>query len=81
MKDILVKFAIIAFILYNAALGFLVVKLTTQPIVALVFISVDIFLTFYYVWTLIRYKYRTYIFKRTHKELIERAVSEINRQR
>ncbi len=81
MKDLLVKLAIVAFVLYNAALGFLVVRLTTEPIVALIFISVDLFLTFYYVWSMMREKYKTYIFKRSHKELIERAVSEISKPR
>jgi hypothetical protein len=72
------KVIIIIAILYNASLGYFV-TLSFDPLIVLLFLSVDIFLIFYYVMLLIRYNYGIVKYGKEHMELIEDARSELRR--
>jgi len=51
--------------------------LTSQPIVVLLFISVDFFLLFFYLLAVFRSKKEEHQFVRAHSELIREAKEEI----
>lgn len=70
------KIILIIAILYNASLGYFV-TLSFNPLVVLLFLSLDIFLIFYYMMLLIRYNMGIVKYKKEHKELIEEAQDEI----
>lgn len=72
------KIITIIAIVYNASLGY-VVTLAFNPVLVLLFLSLDIFLIFYYMALLIRYNYGFAKYAKEHKELIEDARAEMHR--
>ena len=72
------KIIIAIAVIYNASLGYFI-TLSFEPLVMLIFLSVDIFLIFYYVMLMVRYNYGLTKYQKEHEDLIEDARAELRR--
>jgi uncharacterized membrane protein len=68
-------------VVYNVILGGFVVVLTTNPIVVLLFLSVNFVFIFYYVFEVFKEELKVQKFKWSNAELIKKANAEIGGRR
>ena len=67
-------------VLYNVMLFITVLLFTTKPIVAGLFIAIDLFFIFYFMWVAARQKLEERKFKVEHGELIKQAMLELHEE-
>jgi len=77
VSDIKGKALAIILVLYNITLGIFIVLNTTNPLAALLAVSADFILLFYYFKAAIMDRLQAYQFKKSHAELIKNAMSEV----
>lgn len=68
-------------VVYNIILGIFVIALTTNPIVVLLFLSVNFFFVFYYVFEVFLEEMKLQKFKKSNRNIIKKANAELARRK
>lgn len=74
--DFKTKILLVLAVIYNMIMG-VAVAFTEDPLIILLFLCIDFFLIFYYLWLLIRQNYGYLKFEKVNKDLIDKARKEV----
>lgn len=74
--ETITKVLLVVAIGYNAVIGAFI-EVTSGSFIIVLFLCIDFFLIFYYMWLLLRQNYGLFQFEKTHKDLIRKAREEV----